>query len=330
MGGGGGRNDPLTRQRRTIASSYTKLCKIRLLFPSSSPFPNFETRYRIGDQLKYFLFRYSSSRGRFTIYGIHFRIIIICHWLLDRTILYLHFYCSTAWLCVRRKKNRPTSGITNAPLNKRFNKYRGHQTFFHALPPFFLFLVSYPSMDSRKKEKEKSESLHLPASTVDFVEIDPHPTITIRNVTLPRFCDAETASFLQIRLLRSCLTSLPFLFPFFLSFFPPLLSPPPPQSFFAALCSFSSFSLSFPPSAAILDYPLARDHLQRNEHEHTHLEEGSPGGENGNSASIREKNHLPRSIYIYICLKRIILWRMDGLGKVSAINAFLFKQRRWN
>lgn len=228
MGGGGGRNDPLTRQRRTIASSYTKLCKIRLLFPSSSPFPNFETRYRIGDQLKYFLFRYSSSRERFTIYGIHFRIIIICHWLLDRTILYLHFYCSTAWLCVRRKKNRPTSGITNAPLNKRFNKYRGHQTFFHALPPFFLFLVSYPSMDSWKKEKEKSESLYLPASTVDFVEIDPHPTITIRNVTLPRFCDAETASFLQIRLLRSCLTSLPFLFPFFLSFFPlssPLRSP---------------------------------------------------------------------------------------------------------
>lgn len=153
MGGGGGRNDPLTRQRRKIASSYTKLCKIRLLFPSSSPFPNFETRYRIGDQLKYFLFRYSSSRGRFTIYGIHFRIIIICHWLLDRTILYLHFYCSTAWLCVRRKKNRPTSGITNAPLNKRFNKYRGHQTFFHALPPFFLFLVSYPSMEKRKGEE---------------------------------------------------------------------------------------------------------------------------------------------------------------------------------
>lgn len=67
MGGGGGRNDPLTRQRRTIASSYTKLCKIRLLFPSSSPFPNFET---ISDRGSIKIFSFSLFIESGTVYDL--------------------------------------------------------------------------------------------------------------------------------------------------------------------------------------------------------------------------------------------------------------------
>lgn len=68
-------------------------------------------------QLKCFLFHYSSQPARtaprFMEYtSAHNNY----HSLLQRTILYLHFYCS-------RVSENPTGEPTNAPLNKRFNKF---------------------------------------------------------------------------------------------------------------------------------------------------------------------------------------------------------------